>query len=1653
MAKSEFLRREMIGNSRAIAKVRELLDKAASSDEIILITGETGTGKELVAREIHLRSGRAEGPFEAVNCAALPPTLATDALFGHKAGAFTHATSTEPGRFVRAEFGTLFLDEIAELPLECQALLLRVVQEGVIEPVGGPSVKVDVRLIAATHANLPELVKQKKFREDLYHRLNVVPIHLPPLRQRKGDIEALVRHFVEEVALRNRRKVPTIEPEFIQALEGRTWPGNIRQLETTVTRAVVLDSVGVLSEPPPPERDEVRGAVNIGDEALRAALRRFVDLGDIPDLSRKSSKRVVEAFKQATSKTKVRDIGREFSKQEARLYSRKDFPDHLTKLLKDRSPEFDEWHGQLVAAAASERPEDYSIRQQSQLQIEERCARLQLDKLYTPRGIESSIDAFLAAPVARLFVIADRAGSGKTSVVLAKAQQLTRAGVLVISISGPEIDGSDSHPCQIEHTIARTAGVDADMLRRGNLPAAGQLWDLLLAARGSDHALVVVIDGINESPLPIHALREALESTLLRVATREVKIILTSRIEVWSQGADPLDRICDHHAVSSLVFGFGDVDMRRGSALLSGPAGRPGSFADEEFDAAWRKYSEVYELDARPVLHAKEALRQPLVMSLFCQVNARSSLGQFSRIRSSHVLRSYAKLVCAEVRTGLPQLEASVEAIDEWFDCFLRELSHRTLELGDLVVRTEQAHDLLTRSAPPIVREPSQHCESILERLVSRGMLEHSAGGYKIAFDLLAEFYAGRRLAHRGIYDDMGFLRRAYWALTRSTETAPLAIGDVLRHTVLERETISLDYIDLLAQMAESGPALQEAACEAVTDLQVVSFDADDLKRPPMRVMIERNRRSPQLRALLGLSDAHSSEGDHPGAEAVKLRREAVIRRLFNEVLRRIPLSRDFVVGFTLEPCVAHLAERYPAVVEERLLGWLGSGSGLEKTVALNAMPRLRFSEPLVACVLRLLAPGGGFWLQRSAAETAIQMVEVAGGARGDGVYERLELCLGQQVEVSARDSIHRAMLSEKYVRLRSAALRVPGPVVAAELARTSWVAVSCCRALLGVVSGCERAYERGNDAARVFVGELREWVRSLGPVEILTGLEFEPSWPLKDSLQRSWASLLTALDVAEVQLPTPEPPHVGAVRASMAVIFCFEFLAGSLRDHPECKERVYAIMLRLEQLRASGRLRFDYHGAEPATVADLTARTCDGRPIHAPSYVDTIRQIDMALESGAGEWEHLRSLELRPGSWLAACRSAGAVLRALDLVDAGEYRAVLCPNRPPGHLAGNRICIFDNVAVAAAQAIRRGLRVLVFDADAHHGLHVQKTFWYERRVLYCSIHESRVHPGQGYPTQIGGLRTVGGVVCDGIGTTINVSLDPDPDPDRSCATYMAAFKRWIVPAARRFAPDLVIIAGGGDADYRDAFSNLNLRPSCAEQTTRTLAEFARKGVIVALEGGYEVFAGLADWWEAFGLGLAPPAPDSEQEPEEPLPPEPEGVDICEVLRDFSSPIQLGRRATWTTDTFTQDATHLLGSSEGCLRWDGRPDFIMRLRVGSPRQFDACLRDINLACDVEVSILCLKGVWIGERGPEAFVGVLLRGDDLKVTALAKRLVAVEIDRSVKGAARRISLTDDIPLDDFSIASALFGRAGVGLAEFDFSHSVGSLITAVWCMET
>jgi formate hydrogenlyase transcriptional activator len=326
---------QVIGNSPALESVLEQVERVAPTDSTVLIQGETGTGKELIAHAIHNLSTRCGRPFVRLNCAAIPLDLLESELFGHEKGAFTGAIAQKVGRFELADKGTLFLDEVGDIPPALQPKLLRVLQEQQFERLGSARThQVDVRLVAATNRNLMEMANRGEFRSDLYYRLNVFPVRLPPLRERRDDIPALVAHFVEIYARRMSRQIEHIPPTTMSALTLYEWPGNIRELQNLIERAVILSNDGVLPNPLPasgtlPLSTSTAGTT-LKDSERILILRTLESVGWVVGGPNGAAAKL--GLKRTTLIHKMQKLGISRSRQQGGMSPEPEEPDSLSRL-------------------------------------------------------------------------------------------------------------------------------------------------------------------------------------------------------------------------------------------------------------------------------------------------------------------------------------------------------------------------------------------------------------------------------------------------------------------------------------------------------------------------------------------------------------------------------------------------------------------------------------------------------------------------------------------------------------------------------------------------------------------------------------------------------------------------------------------------------------------------------------------------------------------------------------------------------------------------------------------------------------------------------------------------------------------------------------------------------------------------------------------------------------------------------------------------------------------------------------------------------------------------------------------------------------------------------------------------------------------------
>jgi acetoin utilization deacetylase AcuC-like enzyme len=703
-------------------------------------------------------------------------------------------------------------------------------------------------------------------------------------------------------------------------------------------------------------------------------------------------------------------------------------------------------------------------------------------------------------------------------------------------------------------------------------------------------------------------------------------------------------------------------------------------------------------------------------------------------------------------------------------------------------------------------------------------------------------------------------------------------------------------YRTILTTMAAKSSDLHSRVGTTIQELAVVKYASRDTAAalPGLPQVYEVIRReSPRLRELLGLDRMSMDSIRNQDPERIPRMRRAEIAGIFHDTLGAVADKRDFVSRFDLQTTLSSLVAVEPELLRDLLQEWYMDDHDLKRLVAVETLSD--YDDPLA---LEGLAgefqraieehPTKRFWTSRSASGVMLEAVrkhgDVARALRGrsldhsqnfDGFVELLEGCLAP----GALTEVERAMVLERLILLRASLLQLPGAHVEAELGsfEPTWPAIACLLALITARAHMDQVIRRLDNARTVAAARVADRVR-VSKVRFDTWLEavdLPQTLARWERSSRSWPRLQTARVLVEALRSgratpfTEKPDEDGpALDHACAVVFSPEFLAASLQNHPDCRERVYVVIDELDHLAATGMFTFDYKGAPRADEKAIQG-TYGGarRPLHDPKYIEAVKSISARLDERLASGDHFRGLELRPGSWDAARRSAGALMRAVDLVVKDGYQVAAAVNRPPGHLATNLICILDNIAIAAryAQRLRPKWRIFVFDVDAHHGLHVQQSFYDDPTVFYCSIHLANVHPGQGFVSQIGRQERLG--APDGIGATLNLPVDVHAARAHAVWNASDAFRQrlhgYVIPALRRCKPDLVLIGNSADAVAGDPFTQFGIDVECLFETGQAVRAATDKPIVVSLEGGYDLQAALPKGFAALLRGLRAEGPPS----------------------------------------------------------------------------------------------------------------------------------------------------------------------------------------------
>jgi transcriptional regulator with AAA-type ATPase domain/acetoin utilization deacetylase AcuC-like enzyme len=1579
----------------ALHKRARLLARSPIS---VLLLGESGVGKEIFASLIHENSPRAEGPFVAINCSAIASTLLENELFGHAKDAFTGAKTAYKGSFEQAHGGTLFIDEVGEIPAFTQVKLLRALQDREVKPIGSEVPRqVDVRFIFATNRDLFAAVQNEEFRKDFYYRLKGATISIPPLRDRRQEIEPLTKYFMEREASRIPGcALPKISKEALATLLAYDWPGNIRELRNVVEQAVALCEGGIVQrehlefEPTHPtahvRADKLHDSSPKTRTALASIRNGLANLAVLrPGNSNKTDQvRILQIFKKEGCVDRnfyllCADLRRHQIEQPELLDL---VPGWICELFYQQRPTLRNAQRAseppMVADPTSAHPPSSSsppsisvsaLNAVTQVRLSRARQKRMPDTLYVKRRVEQDIDSFLTSSE-DLFVLADVAGAGKTVIVARSAERFMQMGHTVLLIRGADIPteppaspSAQSPMCDslIEQTILGHYGGCFTANEPEGTQSARDPADLW--RRFAHRSTIVILDAINEYQGARSALQQSLSALLERISGLSIKLLLTCRFEDWSSGDRGASAMINLELLYDRLYKAGGDAARFGSARLS--EGELGHFSEPEFKEAWDRYAAHYRISGEPIGDARRSLQRPLFLWFFCEASRGQSPSRFAHVRSWDVLRGYAaharEAIASTLRhenpSGVGAHGELLEDVDGLVDHCLSGVAWEMLTKRRVWIDESTMHEMFHRliSSYPDSRKmagaqtPMQtakvllhgfHVQSILHARPREGRTE-----YKFSFELFQEYCCGRYLSaipllfHGEPARELLFLEQFHGA-------GHVRSAEVLRYAVIEREARSNDYVNLLEWLAKGHPDFQEAACQAIPELVAVRGISPGARSYVTAKADLEIRGSARFQRL-----GFVAEGEHSSAGAVARARGREIQRIFEHVLDKILDKKDFTIRFAVRSTIDGMIEQQPTIMWPLIEQWCQQGqSFLKRTVGIAAIPA--FGAAHQQGVRRLVelfrSPGEPeFWVRRSVAEAMVELIRrvaqtavvarslVASNAPAMDACDEFQSALSEAV-ARTMDDIERAMLIDKLIFLSATRLSCPYSILEKKLDEPalSWTIISCLRAIRAVRTDWvlsarhadEEADKLGPGATdskaseflraragilRAKVTELNQWVHARRfPQKLEQDWNNSTSWARRQAIT-GLVDAITANDAADHLTPRNDAggdgdePLGGMKRALVAVVFSPEYFSGSFHDHPECRERIYAVLDRLDTCRSESGRMFDYKGAARAEEEDLIGRRYDGKTLHDPAYVDLVRSTSEQMKRGSFYWQSFRDLEIRPGSWQAASRSAGALMRGLDLVLSGEYRAVLCPSRPPGHLAGNRICIFDNIGVAIRRAQQHGdLRVFIFDADAHHGRHLQQSFYDDLGVFYCSIHETNVHPGEGFVDQIGSASgesaELDGFELDGLGTTLNIPIDSQV----TAAAYVEIVRKYVIPAARRFAPDVIFIAGGVDGDELDPFANLRLDPSCFHFAAKELEQVAKRGIVVSLEGGYDLSRGLPDGMEAYLWGVIKAGlPERLERP--PSSPDPEStaarerawpareVGVIEVLRCYDRAIKI----------------------------------------------------------------------------------------------------------------------------------------------------------------
>lgn len=1103
----------------------------------------------------------------------------------------------------------------------------------------------------------------------------------------------------------------------------------------------------------------------------------------------------------------------------------------------------------------------YTLKNAAIPRIETRPPNLPRDAdLYVARGVEPEFRQFLASPDSSLFVIAEPAGAGATTFAKRISRSMHEADghcVLFLTDSDfaahraarPDVfletvllskvaEQGGLEPVRelLQHLEFDQADLDKLELRDGTIAGLTEtlcfkFWPQINKVVSQGRPFVIVLDGVGKSVgRDLDDGWRVLEPGLQRAVSHPaVKILLTCRHTAWVGTSDEgLQRLVEVEGIRDKFYRSAGAGI--GSCALSGPDGARetllGHFSEAEFIDAWDRYTKIYNVDGYPVGEASQQLRQPLLLKLYCEARQSQPVGELRDVRVIDVLAQYGLIKRNEIAGHLlkslgqrpePMRKEILETGEQVRGSILAIAGHMFNHETRRLDRSQAIECVLSSFDPaawPKCLQPtdalpgSELAEAMVDQFVNCGLLAIRGGPYEFNLDSYYEYCLGRYLVHSKGRSGNQLLNR----LIARYEAEPELVSAVMKFAILDAEFLAADgddrYLELIRYLVSEAPIrLQDAALEVIGDLVVVRF--------PSNPRWMDNEVGSRLRKRLPIIE-HDSR---PESMDQKSRQRFEELRKILDTVRRARVGGGPSSKLQLFRAIRALtgvdtAHDRPGLLPE-LERWCQEGS--QELCSAVALEILAWRRPNAA--LKLMRPAMPLGVIRSITEPMVDVgVRDLSRPHASGLSElpgAIDALLEEDLSPLSRGYLQGARVRAALALDQSPTMEMLAP---ARADNPDWGSVTVLFALVDTWNDWIALAEDAPATWR----ELPNLVRSLDLPRRCEG------WTSSGNVTERWtAPALAAALTAGVRdsalilsddIFDHDYPGEGPENARLGIVFHPELLAPPAYARHDAPERVVAVLSAVGETSEPAR----YYSCKRARDADVLL-------VHTKAEIDLVRRSGTSTEDALRRWSRRRADELRPGSYEAACRSAGSATRAIELAARGAHEVVLSANRPPGHSANNRISIVDNIAIGVVALLAQGAedRVFVLDLDAHHGAHLERSLAKRSEVRYASIHEAGVHAdGAARPDA----------------TSIRIAL---PTGSRSDA-LVEAVRTQVLPAIKKHAPTVLVIACGGDGDLRDGLSGLAYEPDAFHCVGQELAS-GEYSTAICLEGGYDIEGGLPE--------------------------------------------------------------------------------------------------------------------------------------------------------------------------------------------------------------